>query len=470
MIASSRHIARSARAPFGVRALSALCACVLAVSLSFALMPATAFAGVAKTDVVAGETVESRGLAVSQCPSIDATYAYVVDGNGMVYFERNPDTQTHIASVTKIMTAIVALENSQLTDQVTVSAQAASIGESSASLKEGDVLSMEDAIKALLTSSGNDAAIAIADTVGAKLGGEGGAQAAFVAAMNAKAANLGCANTLFANPHGLDFNQYAGDMHSTARDVATMSAYAMKSQTFRNIVSKDKATITVTRGGVATPLELESTDELIGVYEGACGIKTGFTSLAGECFAGACNRDGLDLYAIVLNSSSEQQRFTDAKTLFDWVYANSVNYPYAHASETATMSWGSSTKEVPVVAEVAHGDWTDKTIKATFSEPDGSLDVFSLKGNVSCTMSFDNVSGNVHEGDKVGSAVFKQHNETIATVDLVACEDVAAPNPLEAAGIWVGRLLSHFAGSQTVATSVDLNDTPLINDKTKAKY
>ena len=215
---------------------------------------------------------------------------------------------------------------------------------------------------------------------------------------------------------------------------------------------------------------MESTDELIGVYEGACGIKTGFTSLAGECFAGACNRDGLDLYAIVLNSSSEQQRFTDAKTLFDWVYANSVNYPYAHASETATMSWGSSTKEVPVVAEVAHGDWTDKTIKATFSEPDGSLDVFSLKGNVSCTMSFDNVSGNVHEGDKVGSAVFKQHNETIATVDLIACEDVAAPNPLEAAGIWVGRLLSHFTGSQTVATSVDLNDTPLINDKTKAKY
>ena len=331
-------------------------------------------------------------------------------------------------------------------------------------------LSKEDAIKALLTSSGNDAAIAIADTVGAKLGGEGGARAAFVSAMNAKAADLGCANTLFANPHGLDFNQYVGDMHSTARDVATMSAYAMKSQTFRDIVSKDKATITVTRGGVATPLELESTDELIGVYEGACGIKTGFTSLAGECFAGACNRGGLDLYAIVLNSSSEQQRFTDAKTLFDWVYANSVNYPYAHASETATMSWGSSTKEVPVVAEVAHGDWTDKTIKATFSEPDGSLDVFSLKGNVSCTMSFDNVSGNVHEGDKVGSAVFKQHNETIATVDLIACEDVAAPNPLEAAGIWVGRLLSHFTGSQTVATSVDLNDTPLINDKTKAKY
>ena len=149
MIASSRHIARSARAPFGVRALSALCACVLAVSLSFALVPATAFAGVAKTDVVAGETVESRGLAVSQCPSIDATYAYVVDGNGTVYFERNSDKQTHIASVTKIMTAIVALENSQLTDQVTVSAEAASIGESSASLKEGDVLSMEDAIKAL---------------------------------------------------------------------------------------------------------------------------------------------------------------------------------------------------------------------------------------------------------------------------------------------------------------------------------
>ena len=84
-------ISRAAlRAPFGARALSALCACVLAVSLSFALMPATAFAGVAKTDVVAGETVESRGLAVSQCPSIDATYAYVVDGNGTGVFRAQP--------------------------------------------------------------------------------------------------------------------------------------------------------------------------------------------------------------------------------------------------------------------------------------------------------------------------------------------------------------------------------------------
>ena len=131
------------------------------------------------------------------------------------------------------------------------------------------------------------------------------------------------------------------------------------------------------------------------------------------------------------------------------------------------MTWGTSTKDVPVVAEVAHADWPDKTIKATFSEPDGALDVFSLKGNVSCTMEFNTVSGNVREGDKVGTAVFKQHNETLATVDLIACEDVAAPNPLEAVGIWVSRLFSGFTGAQSVAESVDLNDTPLINDRTK---
>ena len=134
------------------------------------------------------------------------------------------------------------------------------------------------------------------------------------------------------------------------------------------------------------------------------------------------------------------------------------------------MTWASSTKDVPVVAEVAHTDWVDKTVKATFSDPDGALDVFALKGNVSCTMTFDKVSGNVREGDKVGSAVFKQHNETLATVDLIACEDVAVPNPLEAVGIWVSRLMSNFTGGATVAASVDLNDTPLINDKTKATH
>ena len=161
-----------------------------------------------KADVVAGETVESRGLTTSQCPSIDAKYAYVVDEDGTVYFERDPDTQTHIASVTKIMTAIVALENASLDTKITVSNEAATIGESSAALKEGDVLTLEDALKALLTSSGNDAAIAIADAVGGSLGGtDKAAQAAFVEAMNAKAAELGCTNTIFANPHGLDFDK-----------------------------------------------------------------------------------------------------------------------------------------------------------------------------------------------------------------------------------------------------------------------
>ena len=423
-----------------------------------------------KADVVAGETVESRGLSTSQCPSIDAKYAYVVDEDGTVYFERDADTQTHIASVTKIMTAIVALENAPLDTKITVSSEAATIGESSAALKEGDVLTLEDALKALLTSSGNDAAIAIADAVGGSLGGvDKAAQAAFVEAMNSKAAELGCTNTLFANPHGLDFDKYVGDMHSTARDVATMAAYAMKNDTFRSIVSKDKATIQVTRAdGTAASLELESTDELIGVYEGACGIKTGFTSLAGECFAGACNRDGKDLYAIVLNSSSEQQRFTDATTLFDWVYNHDVSYPYAHTSETTTMSWDGAAREVPVVAEVALPDWTDKTVKATFSDPDGALQVFSLNGNVSCTMSFDAPSGGVGQGDRVGTAVFKQHNQVLATVDLVSCEDVAAPNPIEAIGIGFTRLLANFTGAQTQAQSVDLNDTPLINDKSES--
>ena len=460
-----------ARVPFGARAFSALCSLLLACS--FALSCATwqpAWAGVRKADVVAGETVESRGLTTSQCPSIDAKYAYVVDEDGTVYFERDPDTQTHIASVTKIMTAIVALENASLDTKITVSHEAATIGESSAALKEGDVLTLEDALKALLTSSGNDAAIAIADAVGGSLGGaDKAAQAAFVEAMNAKAAELGCTNTIFANPHGLDFEKSVGDMPSTARDVATMAAYAMKNDTFRSIVSKDKATIQVTRAdGSAASLELESTDELIGVYEGACGIKTGFTSLAGECFAGACNRDGKDLYAIVLDSSSEQQRFTDATTLFDWVYDHDVSYPYAHASETTTMSWDGSSRDVPVVAEVALPDWTDKTVKATFADPDGALKVFSLNGNVSCTMTFNAPSGAVKQGDKVGSAVFKQHNQVLATVDLVSCEDVAAPNPIEVIGTGFSRFLANFTGAQTVAQSVDLNDTPLINDKSKA--
>ncbi len=426
----------------------------------------SALADVRKADVVMGQTVDSRGLAVAQCPNIAAEYVLVCDDEGTVYFERNAQEKTAIASITKVMTAIVALENAPLDTKVTVSSRAARIGESSAELQEGDLMTLEAALKALMIPSGNDAAQAIAETVGSLMSTDGqDGYATFVQAMNDKAAELGMTDSVFENPHGLDFGTYAGNLHSTAHDVSLMCAHAMRNETFRQLVNVDAATIEVVRNGVAASVSLESTDKLLGVYEGACGIKTGLTDLAGPSFAGACEREGKTLFAIVIHSSSEERRFEDATTLFDWVYEHEIVYPLAHSKETATMTVDGQTRSVPVVAEVAHAGWVDATVKVTFADPDASVQVFDLNGNVSQTLTFENLEGNVRVGDKVGTATFKQRNNVIATVDLVACEDQAAPNFFEGIGVFWDRLFCGFSGAQTVAQSVTLNETPLINDK-----
>lgn len=444
-----------------------LVSCCLAVSLVAVPGAGAALADVRRADVVMGQTVEARDLAVAQCPSIDSQYAYVMDADGTVYFERNADEPVKIASITKVMTAIVALENASLSDKVTVSEAAAEIGESSASLQEGDTLDVESALCALMVPSGNDAAVALAETVGAQLAdGASDAQAAFVNAMNAKAAEIGCVDTLYANPHGLDADGFEGDHHSTAADVAKVCAYAMKNETFRSIVAGGDTTIQVVREGNKTDIELESTDELLDIYEYAIGIKTGFTQLAGASFAGAASKDGKELYAVVLNSSSEAQRFADAQTLFEWAYEHEVVYPLAHTPETTTMTTDGTSVEVPVIAEVAHTGWIDKTVKATLADPDAEATVFDLNGNVSQMVELADIDYDVSAGDVVGHITFKQRNNVIAEMDLVACEDVAAPNLIEGIGIWWDRLFRSFSGDPGVASSRTLNETPLIVDKT----
>lgn len=488
---------------FSRRLRICMAALLLAVSCC---MPAgsVAFADVRLGDNLRGITVESRGISAALCPSADAEAAVLVDGDGEVFFERNADERRHIASVTKIMTAIVALEYAPLDTKVTVTEEAAGIGESSAGLAAGDVMTLEAALNGLLVSSGNDAAIAIGDSLGAMMKAAGTVHAAssadasadagassssaspsdsganeatasldgmsnveaFVYAMNEKAADLGMEDSLFANPHGLDVGSYEAEMYSTARDVATMAAHAMENETFRGIVAQDAATLDVTRAdGSPASLELKSTDRLIGVYDGACGIKTGYTEAAGYCFAGACSRNGEYLYAVVLGSSSESQRFTDAKALYEWYYGNWSDYSLANSDVTISCTLNGETRDVPVVAEVAHKSWLDKTVKATLADPDASLHVFSFDGNISQEVSFDDVKGKVKVGDKVGSISFYQHNELVATCDMVAAEEVAAPGSLETLKIAWRRLLLGIKGEADCAESLVLNQTPLIYDK-----
>lgn len=475
----------------GKRARFATCALalVLGASLFSCFTAADAHADVRKSDLIAGKSVEDRGIAAIKCPSIDAEFAMLVDSDGFVYFERNADVSAQIASVTKVMTAVVAMDEAPLDTPITVSKAAADVGESSAHLQAGDKMSLEVALKALMLPSGNDAAYAIAESVGGLFvqqakqsgstitGADGNAidldapdagYNAFVAAMNAKVTELGCENSLFTNPHGLDDGAWAAGLHSCASDVAKIVAHAMSNETFRSIVATDAATIQVTRDGAKADVELESTDALLGVYEGACGVKTGYTDLAGSCFAGAVDKDGKTLYSVVLHSTSDVQRFNDTTTLWDWAYDNLVAYPLASSSESVSMSLDGQVRDVPVVAYAPLASWIDKTVRVTFADPDAAVEVFALNGNVSQEISLDEISGAVASGDVVGRAVFYQNNEVVATQDVIACEDVAAPGVLEGMGIWWDRLIRGFTGQPTCAEAKIINSTPLIYDKQSA--
>ena len=453
------------------RAFACVLSFILALSLCFA--PVSASAEVRKADIVYGQTVDSRGLSVSQCPSIDAERAIVVSSDGTVYFERNADDRACIASITKVMTAIVALDAVNdgvvnLNTQITVTAEAAAVGESSAGLQQGDTMTLETALKALLVPSGNDAAVAIAQTVGQQFLNQGStannATSAFVGKMNETATKLGCTDTVYENPHGLDFDEYAGNLHSTARDQAKVITYAMKNQTLRSIVSGGSTTIQVTRDNASASISLETTDGFLDINEYAIGVKTGYTDLAGESFAGAVNKNGQELYAIVLNSTSESQRFTDADELVNWVFDHQKQYKVINSAQTTLLDG----KSVPVVAEVAHSDWTDKTVKATVADPDEAIQIFDLNGNVSESVEYDEITGNVKAGSKVGTITFKQRNQVIATLDLIAAENVSAPNAIESVVIAIDRFFKGFSGGQTVAQSELYNETPLLVDKSSS--
>ena len=445
-----------------------LLSCCLA-ALAFA---APALADVRNTDQIAQTPIAESGLSTALCPSIEANYALLIDDTGKVYFERDAHAGVKIASITKVMTAIVAMEyDPTLSMTVTVTEDAAAIGESSASLIEGDTMDLKNALTAMMVASGNDAAEAVATAVGADILREEGHPGAsdeacvkrFVQAMNEKAAELGLEDSVFENPHGLDDEEFEGDHHCTAYDVATMVQRAMQNDTFRSIVGSETANVKVKRDGSTETIELQSTDELLSTFEGTVGVKTGYTNAAGGCFAGANDYEGREYYAIVLDSTDEYERFLDTQQLWNWCYSYVQDYRLANAPESVEATIGETQGVFPVMARVSHLDWIDRSVAATIENPEQTVRVFALDGNISQEAEYDELHGSIHAGDHVGRLVFKQRNQEIASVDLVAAEDVDAPDLFTAIGIWWERLW----GNDATAPNEILNTTPLLIDKSQ---
>lgn len=216
-----------------------------------------------------------------------------------------PDERRAVASTTKIMTGLLAVERGDFDTLVTISQRAADTGEREMGLVPGEKVTLGALVKAALIHSGNDAATAIAEHIGGSVEG-------FVELMNRRAEELGLRNTSFVNPHGLD----APNHYSSARDMLNLAREAMKHQEFRDIVRSrivvfPEAPDGTKRIGTATNL-------LLGDYEGASGIKTGFTFEALLTFVASAERQDRRLYAVVLGSEASRGHLADARRLFDY--------------------------------------------------------------------------------------------------------------------------------------------------------
>lgn len=220
---------------------------------------------------------------------------------GRVLFEHDMHRRLPMASTTKVMTALLAIERGDLSAPVTCSKNAFGVPGTSIYLAEGETLTLEEMLLGLMLSSGNDAAVAIAEHIG-------GSVAGFAGMMNERAAEIGAVNTHFANPHGLP-----DDTHFTcAYDLALIAREAMANDTFRRIVSTQRATIPWE--GRSYGRQLHNKNRLLSDYPGATGVKTGFTSRAGRCLVFGAQRGGMELVGVVLGCSDW---FDEAERLMD---------------------------------------------------------------------------------------------------------------------------------------------------------
>lgn len=231
---------------------------------------------------------------------------------GKVLMELNPDEKLSPASITKVMTILLTFEalekgQIQLEDRVTASRNASSKGGSQIWLKEGEVMTVHELLKATVIASANDACTALGEYIA-------GDEASFVALMNERAKELGMNNTCFENCSGLD--DTVTNHYSTARDVAIMSCELMKHEKVKEYTTIWMDSL---RNGET---QLVNTNRLIRYYDGATGLKTGTTSKAGYCVTATAERDNMELVAVVLGSDNSTQRFEDAKKMLNWGFAN----------------------------------------------------------------------------------------------------------------------------------------------------
>ncbi len=379
------------------------------------------------------ETVASADIDWSDAPSIEGTSGIIMDaGSGEVLYEKNAYERRDPASITKIMTALITLETMNLDQQVTVPAEAVSPDDSGTNidLKEGEVLTVEQLLYGMMLESGNDAADTLAIAIAGSID-------SFAGMMNERAVACGAEDTTFISASGL--SEYGAEHNlTTAYDIAVMAQEAMKNSDFRKIVGTARYTIPATnmssgRNLRNTDLCLYEEDETIEVdgvqrpfkYDGAIGVKTGYTGTAGNCFCGFAQRGDTELIAVSLNSTSDEQRFADVMSL--WDYGFSKYYTYAAAASRRNLDefrvWQGEKGRVAV----GISEDMDITLNEGYDSDDITVEAVKDDGAIKAP---------VNKGDRLGQLIaYNENGDPVAVSDLIAMENVEKGGILSYIGI-----------------------------------
>jgi D-alanyl-D-alanine carboxypeptidase (penicillin-binding protein 5/6) len=370
-------------------------AVVLAAVFSLVLSQGGAHAADAVGQPPVGAEKDRLGLSAQAVILVDV-------GSGQVLYERNADAPREPASLTKLMTGLLAVEAGDLDRTVTVSKTAADTGEASANLQAGDQLKLRDLLTAALLPSANDASVAIAEALS-------GSVPAFVQRMNARAAELGLRDTRFGNPDGLPSPGHI----SSARDLATIAREALQHEEFRSTVCLEKAKLTYARRGTKGPQtrEVLSTNRLLRHehpehWDLADGVKTGYTKAAGRCLCASATEGGWQLLAVVLGCTD---CWADGRKLLSWGFAQYRRERIVTADAT--------TARVHIVGGKR------PTVRAVAKS---SLDLIVPIGEspAAARVSETYPEAPVSAGDEVGELVVCRIDGTQLSATLVAVEDM----------------------------------------------
>ena len=371
---------------------------MIAAFLFFATV-ACFFANAKKyNEIVPGDT---NGAIKVDAPDLGLTCKSAVlmeAETGTILYSHNENEALPPASVTKVMTLLLVMEAIDsgalnYTDNITASANAASMGGSQIYLKEGETMSVEDLLKSVVIASANDAAVALAEHIA-------GSEEAFVSKMNERAAELGMTSTKFENTNGLD--DTTTDHLTSAKDIAIMSRELIK---HKKILEYSSTWMDTIRNG---SFGLTNTNRLVRFYNGATGLKTGSTSKAKFCISATANRDGMELICVIMGADTRDIRNAEAKTLLDWGYSNfelykCVGEPMGNIKVTGGAANDTGIEHGAVSFVVKKGE--AKKIQKTIDLP-------------------EYISAPVSKGDKVGKLKFHIDGNSVGEVDIVSLYDV----------------------------------------------